>query len=416
MVQINENIISEMMAGIRSICVKYKNRSAGTVSERQCQRFFQEECNKWSDETKMEEFPLHPNAFLGWLRLAAIMELIAIAFFWISWVSNFIAFPAIAAVFVTLPVLMVIFEFLLYRRFVDFLFPKAISVNLMARRLPKKEIKRRIIFGGHADAAHELTYILHGQLRSILPVITGTITAMLFLFGCDTALLLQRLHAGPLVLSTAWRTIGIIQLFCVLSFVAISFFVNWNVVADGANDNLTGCFVAMGVLKELALNGIRFDHTEVCCLITGGEEAGLRGSFNYAVRHKKELSEVETIFVALDTLRETDKLQVYTIGQTGFQRNSQEVAALLVKAGKKCGLTLTQAKLYPGATDAESFSRYGHLACGLCGVDHNPQFYYHTRKDTWDNVDADCLRNSLKICMEAVYLFDKNGVRNGFAR
>lgn len=412
MFQINENTISEMLAGIRSICMKYKNRSAGTVSERQCQEFFQEECNKWSDKTELEEFPLHPNAFMGWLRLAAIMELIAITFFWISWLSDSIVFPILAAVFVTFSVLMGIFEFLLYRRFVDFLFPKAISVNLIARRLPQKEIKRRIIFGGHADAAHEWTYALHGQIGAILPVMIGTITAMLFVLGCDAALLIQRLHTGSLVLSAAWRTIGIIQLLCVLSFIAISFFVNWNVVADGANDNLTGCYVAMSVLKELAANDIRFEHTEVCCLITGGEESGLRGSLAYAQRHKKELSEVETIFVALDTLRETDKLQVYTIGQTGMQRNSKEVAALLVNAGEKCGLTITQAKLYPGATDAESFSRYGHLACGLCGVDHNPQFYYHTRKDTWDNVDADCLRNSLKICMEAVYLFDENGVLN----
>ena len=64
-------------------------------------------------------------------------------------------------------------------------------------------------------------------------------------------------------------------------------------IADGANDNLSACFVVMSVLKEMKEKNIRYENTEVCCLITGSEEAGLRGALAYAQRHRKELSNTE---------------------------------------------------------------------------------------------------------------------------
>ena len=43
----------------------------------------------------------------------------------------------------------------------------------MARRAPKGEVKRRIIFGGHTDAANEWTYSLHGGIKSLAPVMVA---------------------------------------------------------------------------------------------------------------------------------------------------------------------------------------------------------------------------------------------------
>ena len=54
-------------------------------------------------------------------------------------------------------------------------------------------------------------------------------------------------------------------------------FSNTKKVVDGANDNLTACYMAMAALKTLKDEGIEFENTEVCVLLTGSEEAGLRG-------------------------------------------------------------------------------------------------------------------------------------------
>lgn len=109
---------------------------------------------------------------------------------------------------------------------------------------------------------------------------------------------------------------------------------------DGTNDNLSACFVVMSVLKEMKEKNIRYENTEVCCLTTGSEEAGLRGALAYAQRHRKELSNTETIFIALDTMHEVDQLRVFTLGQNGTQKNSNPVGELLMKAGKNCGVEI----------------------------------------------------------------------------
>ena len=115
-------------------------------------------------------------------------------------------------------------------------------------------------------------------------------------------------------------------------FIAILFFINWRVICDGANDNLTANYAAMGVIKEMAENDKRYENTEVCCMLAGAEEAGIRGSVNYAKRHQDELNEVETIVIAMDTMREIEQLQIYTQGCTGTQKNSNAVGELIYEA------------------------------------------------------------------------------------
>ena len=207
-------------------------------------------------------------------------------------------------------------------------------------------------------------------------------------------------------MSGIWIALGIISAVLIPPFASGIFFINWKKIVDGANDNLSGSLVAMSVLREMALSDERLQNTEVCCLITGSEEEGLRGSKAFAKKHKHDFDDVETIFIALDTLREIKQLQVYTRGINGTQKNSEYVAKLLQAAGGNCGIDLHEAGVFPGATDAEAFSREGLLACGLCGVDHTPQTYYHTRRDTYDNIDEDCISLSLDICLEAARLYD----------
>ena len=70
---------------------------------------------------------------------------------------------------------------------------------------------------------------------------------------------------------------------------------------------------------------------------------------------------------------------------------------------------MKRASLYPGAVDAEGFSKYGIRACGFCGVNNNPKTYYHTREDTWTNINEECINLSLNICLEAAKLYDGKG-------
>lgn len=279
----------------------------------------------------------------------------------------------------------------------------------MAKRKPTGETKRRIIFGGHSDAAYEWTYSYYGQIKTLAPVMLGAIGGLLITTAINIVLLIQTIISGPVAIEGIWKGIGIFELVLVPFFILICFFINWRRIVEGANDNLTACYISMSVLKDMAENDERFENTEVCCLIAGSEEAGLRGSLAYAERHKKDLQDVETIFIAMDTMNEIEVLEIYTQGQTGTVRDSEAVGELLAEAGHNCGIDMPRTGLYPGAIDAEAFTRNGLTAAGFCAVNHNPKTYYHTRKDTWDNINPDCIGLSLNICKEAAKLFDKNG-------
>ncbi len=410
-----DNTKSYMLNGIRYVCENFKQRSPGSYSERKAQKYLKSELEKFSDSVESEDFTVHPAAFMGWIPVAGCIGIISVIFYWLTYtrvVTNS-ALAIIATVLIILALLCLVFEFLMYREFVDFMFPKKISKNVFARREPSGEVKRRIIFGGHSDAAHEWTYSLHGGLKSLAPVMGGSIGGLIVLSIFDIIWMIYDLSSAAYI-SKFWLVMGIIQIVLVPFFIAICFFINWKVVVDGANDNMTADYIAMGVLKEMADHDIRFENTEVCALLAGSEEAGLRGSVAYAKRHHEDLQDVETVFIAMDTMREVEELQIYSQGCTGTQKNSSAVCELIYEAGVNCGIEMKEADIYPGAIDAEGFSRYGLLAGGFCGVNHNPKTYYHTRLDTPDNMSEDCINLSLDICLEAAALYDKKAGIDAF--
>lgn len=406
-----------MLDGIRYVCDNFKDRCAGTHSERKAQQFFKNELDNWADETYMEEFEVHPNAFLGWLPIAGIFCICSVVFYWLGFnkAVNDMGLSIAALVLTLLTFGCFIVEFLLYRKVVDFIFPQKTSRNVYAVRKPLQETKRRIVFCAHTDASFEWTYSLHGGLKSLAIVITGSVLGLVLLCLFNIFWFIYSCVSGAYT-SSFWLAAGIVQLLFVPFFVAIMFFVNWKVVVDGANDNLTAGYISLGVLKEMAENNKRYENTEVCVLLTGSQEAGLRGADEFLKKHKSRFDDVETAVVVMDTMREIEQLQIYTQGCTGTQKNSNAVGELIYEAGVNCGIEMKEAKVYTGATDAEIFSRYGVEAAGFCGVNHTPKTYYHTRLDTADNVNESCINMSLDICLEMAELYDTQGGIDAFRK
>ena len=386
---------------IRYVCETYKERSAGSESERACGDYMAEQLSRWSDTVEKEDYAVHPHAFTGaWAfsasaGIGSILCFVCAAGFslkWLLWASVLFALAAIAVY---------VLEHALYRQFMDFLYPKYQSQNVMAVRKAQEETKQRIIFCGHADAAYEMPLIQKAG--------AATIAIMSFFSGAG---LLWCLAAGLVTafadLSQPWVVaLCVGEALFIIPFSFFLFFVDWKTVVDGANDNLTGCFLGMSILKEMAEKNQRLKNTDVCCLITGGEECGLRGAFAYAKAHRQELLDTNSIVIAVDTIHEKDQLMIYSRGIYGTQKNSEAVCALLRAAGKECGLAIRDAGFYPGANDSEAFSRNGIEAAALCAVRHAPASYYHTVTDTWDNLDKDCLALTREILTASARRFDQ---------
>ena len=76
--EVKKTTMDYIVKGIRYVCENFKNRSPGSVTERETQEYFAKELAKWSDDVKTEEFELHPTSFMGFMPIAGLLVIVSI--------------------------------------------------------------------------------------------------------------------------------------------------------------------------------------------------------------------------------------------------------------------------------------------------------------------------------------------------
>ena len=306
--------------GIKKICKDVGPRPAGSEQEHEAQKLMAAELDGACDKVEIEPFDVHPGAFLGWILTDGIMMIAAIVLF-------FFGMSVISLVLSALSLIFAIVEFLLYKKMLDPFFPKKTSHNVVAVRKPKGEVKRRIIFSGHSDSANEWRFTYYGGSKLLVPIIGLSFVGILLGLVLNIWAIAAG-HGFSIADSGALNILRYVFLAWIpILFVAL-FFENKKRPVMGANDNLTGCFISMAVVKYMQHHDIRFENTEVWVVLTGSEEAGLRGAKAFCKAHKDELGDVETVFVGLDTIRDYDFMAIYSRDLTGPSRTTRAHAHL----------------------------------------------------------------------------------------
>lgn len=382
----------------RNVIESFGPRSAGSEGERKAQELVKEELRKCADgEVQTEDFPVSPTAFQTFPRTLGIIMLAAFVLHWIDYRLSVVASALGTLVFVL--------QFLLYKRFLDPVFPKTISCNVEASRAPSGSRKRRVILNGHPDAAYEWRW----QTRYPAAFKYIGVYCVAGMFAEFFIGLLFLVH-GPGAVEGFWLALRWSQLALMPACVLAILFTDTNRVVPGANDNLSGTFTALAVLKLMSETGIRLENTEVTALITGSEEAGLRGAKDYVERHARELNGVETVVISLDTMRDLDHLYVYNRDMNQLVKHDPRACRLLQESLQRCGINHPYAGLWCGSTDATAFSQAGIPAVALCAMDPSPAHWYHSRRDNWDIMDPACIEKTLEILLDFLRTFDKNGL------
>ena len=388
--------------GIKKICKDVGPRPAGSEQEHEAQKLMAAELDGACDKVEIEPFDVHPGAFRGWILTDGIMMIAAIVLF-------FFGMSAIALALCALSLIFAIVEFLLYKKLLDPFFPKKTSHNVVAVRKPKGEVRRRIIFSGHADSANEWRFTYYGGSKLLVPIIGLSFVGILL--GLVLGIwAVAAGHAFSAADSGALNVMRYVFLAWIPILFTALFFENKKRPVMGANDDLTGCFISMAVVKYMQQHDIRFENTEVWVVLTGSEEAGLRGAKAFCKAHKNELSDVETVFVGLDTIRDYDFAAVYSRDLTGTVKNDAGACALVKEAAKQTGLDLPYKSVFFGATDAAAVTQAGMKAVSVAAMDPAPAKYYHTRLDTADNLDIKTVEAVLGVALETAFLFDEKGL------
>lgn len=393
---------------ITKVIKTFGKRLPGSEGEKKSCEYMAEQLKEYGcEDVKVEPFKLNPGAFYGWIYITVTLLLAAFALYFVGvYLNNAIWAKAIALAFIAIGFVLMIGEFIMYRKVVDKIFPEKTSYNVTAVKKPTGEVKRRIFLNGHPDAAGEWTfnYLLGGIgfiahfFISIIGV--GYLVAVLIAAFFPSVQAAQGINL-PLVTELGLGAFAFLPFWLAL-------FILWNddMCVDGANDNLSGCYMGIAVMKALKDNNVELENTEVGVIISGSEEAGLRGAKEWCKVHADDYKDVETLIYAFDTIHEAKFLSVNVKDLNSSVDADPHAIDLFKNAADKLGITCSKGTVPFGSTDAAAFNQGGFKSVGITAMDHNLKNYYHTRRDTYDNLDLDCLADCFAVTVQAIEDYD----------
>lgn len=389
-----------MIDEITYICNTFEKRGPGDLGEKQACEYAAEQMKEYGcDRVYVEGFKENPNSFLGWIYITITCCFIALA-------AYFLNVPAVSIAAIAIGLVLCILQFGLYKKTVDKLFKEKTGHNVAGFKKPTGEVKRRIIFNGHPDAAWEWPFkYKFSYLGFDIHMIVCFIGAF-YTLGIAVAKL-----AGVLNDDLA-KTLGLVALVFVPFWFGLYFMWNEKHIVDGANDNLSGCYIGMAILKMLKDEGIEFENTEVGVVLTGSEEAGLRGAKAWAGKHAKEFEDVPTFVFSYDTIAQSEQLMVNYRDLNATVKVDKDVSDLFMEACAELDIPVKKGFVPPlgGATDSAAFAQAGMRATGVTALNHALPDFYHTRLDTPEALNADCLAKCFAASVKALEMFD-NGAK-----
>lgn len=391
-----------MVKEITHICTKIEKRDPGSIGEKKACEYMakalKEDCG--CERADVESFKENPRSFFGWLFFTLTFVLAAIVLYFFS--------PVVSVILIVLGLLLALLQFGLYFKTIDKVFPEKTGHNVTAIKKCTGETKRRIIFNGHPDAAWEwpVNYAL-GGVGFEAHALIGFAGAFYYLI-LSVIQLIQNgsVGADP---STPLGKAGLIGLIFVPFIFGLYFMVNYRRVVDGANDNLSGCYMGIALLKALKDEGIEFENTELGVVLTGSEEAGLRGAKAWCEAHKDEFSDVPTFIYSYDTIHDPKFLMVNYRDLNGTVKADKDASDLFMEAADELNIQCRKGMVPPlgGATDSAAFAQAGMRAAGITGLNHKLESYYHTRRDSYDNMNLDGLANCFAATVKVLEKFDE---------
>jgi hypothetical protein len=412
---------------ITNVIKRYGPRESGNSNCFAVQKHIKKEMDTFADETGFESYTLAPKAFLHFTKTVAVSIMLSVfvclllvylnVFHGIGGYDFFLPQIIVGAV-VFCSLLVTALEFLFYKPFTDFLHKKAEGHNFYAVRKPRGEVKRRIIVSGHCDAAYEWRQIYYGKKLHMKRLQGVTLTFVIASGILSFIVALLTIIAGFVPMGAFGdflMSYGFyFHVFTAIVMSGLLFFVDFKTISPGANDNLTGTYAAVCAIRMLDMAGVELENTELVAMITDGEEAGLRGTKQWAKDHKEEYtsSDIETAVLCVDTLADMEYMNVYSKDMTGLVKNDKAFSEFVANSAREVGCEdVKLASLFFGSSDAAAFSQEGITATCLAAMDPTPADYYHNRRDNYDRLVPETIEKGFEVVLATVLNFDENGLK-----
>jgi hypothetical protein len=398
---------------IKRICVDIGPGSPCSPQEHARADAVRTEIEKVTDEAKAERFVCAPDAFLKWFEFASALAVVAALFYYLGLLPYhrlFITTIGLGiAVFI---VVILITEFILQQEFIDGLFPKKPSENIIGIVKPKspRKPKRILIFGGHHDSALQFNYLHHFKLGYF-------IAEGLLIFGVGVFAMGLFLRWLSLMFALPWNWLATGFPWYVGIFLPICVFIGFTFTereknggsVPGAIDNLSAVSILLVIGRILKRHPeILPADTEIRLVSFGCEEAGTRGSRAYVRAHEAELRSADAVLVNIESIYDPE-IEIFTGDRNGTLRNSPDIVKGLAQAAQnvQAPSRISPFPFAGGGTDALPFREKGLRAACLFSMKIPSQMvkFYHQPSDTYDKVNLAALRNAAQIVLEFIRTF-----------
>jgi hypothetical protein len=402
-----DKIINE--CGPRMPCSFQEEKAAQMIK-----REFDDIC----DGSKIETFTCHPRAFLGFIKIIVFLALTSFLLFFLSFQGNL---SLVGQILIILSFFLNIFadiilwnEFFNYREFIDPLFKKKYSQNVIGKFNAKGESENLLIFSGHHDSALEFNLLKRFKIGYVFLILIGLL--VLFLWSALSFVFLIISLIGFLIPNMLYILSLILFIISIPSFIGMLFFVSAGEKANkvpGAVDNLSAVAILVGIGQYLKKNQEFIPpNTEVRLISFGCEEAGLRGSRRYVEAHLDELVSKNAECVNMDAIQAMNNITLVDYEPSTRTHHSQRVISKLEESTSLIGENVRHSSLggekgisklfgqISGGTDATSFSKAKVHSANISAMDLREMIkFYHQSTDTTDKIQKGVLEKVLRLCL-----------------
>jgi len=396
--QLDKKTYVDYMCGfINRVCSEIGPRPGTSENERKAGEMVKNEYKRFCDETRDESFTCRPGGFLGILNIIPILQVASTVLY--------LFFPLISLILTILAVGCYLLEMGHLREFVDPLFRKRTSANIYGKIKAKGKANATVIIGAHHDSPVEFPIPIKWRSKSpkFVTIIIATVALILVIYVA------RILGVYFDLFYMNWTFLGykifdlliIVPALGAILTILLRYGLKSGTQTLGANDNLSGVAVTLGVAQFFSKN--RPKNVDVWVISHGCEEC-MRGSKRFADRHYKELVKKNTYTVNFDTAG-VGRFVIVSEEKMYTTKHSPEICKILQDSAAKLHLKYP-VKIEPfsmGGTDSAFYSRKGLKATSVIGLakDGFP-VVWHNRKDTPERLSKENLYDMVRLSVQFV--------------
>lgn len=377
-----------MLDFIQDIISRFGGRYFGSEQEKNAQYYTADILKQYCDKVAIEEFHSALESHFQSLKLFCIAYVLVLILLKVN--------VPLAAGLGLLNSVLFLGHFVTYRHWLDFLFTKKPSWNVMGDIEPTNEATSTLIVAGHMDSVKEFKWWYKlKQTGAVLSVIAGFLIALSGIYAALT-----------LFVHASWFSYGW-WFFVITTPILIVFYdMHGENVVDGASDNLTGVALAVEMAKIFSTR--KLQHTRLRLISFGAEESGLRGAFDYARTHKQQLLQEKAFLFNIDTIKDLEHLTIGLSETNTLVKYDKKYVEMAEAAFKATGVNYKKLGLHVGASDGSAFAIEGLPAICIIGMDSEKlDPCYHTRLDTIDCINPEAMEAMRRVLINFIETWDK---------